>query len=263
MGGPDARDVSATPLEPLIGRAATLGEAAETMLLASRTMLAAASSASGSSPGGMRERELMVEAVEEGFLRALRRDTVLGEGAGAETGASALGLPWSRGIPGAGYGRMGASITGQGARAQLYGTIGGAIGYAVGGPIGAVLGGMLGGWLGGDDDDEEARRQEQLRRQWLNTPEGFEIQAYLYQLSRALGPGYWAAQFPPVQRAQTATPRLPYSGVVVNVLPGSVQIMGSGEAAGEQAARAFAGSLGRVLQLNRVVVPGAGLGGEV
>jgi hypothetical protein len=157
----------------------------------------------------------------------------------------------------------------------LYGTIGGAIGYAVGGPIGAIVGGMLGGLLGGDDDDDEerARQQEELRRQWLNTPEGFEIQAYLYNLAR----GYQAtgSLIPPIHtmpgggepyfnwflKGPGSAPQL--TPVMVQMSPGAVQITGQSEEAGERAARAFAGALGRVLRLNSVVVPAAGLGGDV
>jgi hypothetical protein len=240
-------------------------------------MLAAAASLSSAlGPMGARQRELTAEAIEVGVLRALRRDALLAAPELPAAASSLLGLPKGRGIPGTGYGRMGASVTGTGARAQLYGTVGGAIGYAVGGPVGAILGGMLGGLFGGDDDDTERARQQQqeeLRRQWLNTPEGFEIQAYLYNLTRnyaitrSLVPARTAA-------AQTA---FPWSGpwlsgtpsgrqiesVVVTMAPGAVQITGQGQEAGEHAARAFAGALGRVLRLNSVVVPAAGMGGDL
>jgi hypothetical protein len=196
-----------------------------------------------------------------GVLRALRRDTILSEGDGA--GALSL-LRTSRdtGLQGAGYGRLGASVTGQGARAQLYGTIGGALGYAVGGPVGAILGGMLGGLFGGDDDEEEQASQQ---REWLNPPEYFEIQSYLYNLQQA----YAATGV--VRRGGTLASAgrafgLEYGSarqVVVNMSPGAVQITGQSEESGERAARAFAGALGRVLRLNSVVVPAAGLGGDV
>jgi hypothetical protein len=55
----------------------------------------------------------------------------------------------------------------------------------------------------------------------------------------------------------------PASRVVVNMTAGAVQITGQGEEAGDRAARAFAGALGRVLRLNSVVVPAAGMGGDV
>jgi hypothetical protein len=168
---------------------------------------------------------------------------------------------------------MGASVTGRGSRAQLYGSIGGAIGYAVGGPVGAVLGGMLGGLLGGGDDDEEERAQQEeaLRRQWLNSPQGFEIEAYLYNLARAypasallmpirgaMSPGIGFPAWPlPAGSGQQAGP------VFVHMSPGAVQISGQSTEAGERAARAFAGALGRVLRLNSVVVPAAGIGGEI
>jgi hypothetical protein len=153
-------------------------------------------------------------------------------------------------------------VTGQGARAQLYGTIGGALGYAVGGPVGAILGGMLGGLFGGDDDEEEQASQQ---REWLNPPEYFEIQSYLYNLQQA----YAATGV--VRRGGTLASAgrafgLEYGSarqVVVNMSPGAVQITGQSEESGERAARAFAGALGRVLRLNSVVVPAAGLGGDV
>jgi len=258
------------PLEPLIGRSSPIDSAAETMMAASRTMLSAASAISlGLSPPGTRERELTAEAVEIGFLRALRRDSLLG---GAETAGdfpTLLRLPSGKGISGTGYGRMGASITGSGARSQLYGTIGGAIGHAVGGPVGAVLGGMLGGLFGGDDDDEEERRREE-ERQWLNSPEAFEIQSYLYNLATA----YAVTWGPDAKRGGALTSAFAWPGgsmfgggrvgqISVNMSPGAVQIVGQGEESGERAARAFAGALGRVLRLNSVVVPAAGMGGDI
>jgi hypothetical protein len=271
MALPDVPLEELKPIEPLIGGSTPTETAAETMLAASRTMLAAAASLSSAlGPSGARWRELSAEAIEVGFLRALRRDTLLGGPDAAAAGSSLLGLPKRTSIPGTGYGRMGANITGSGARSQLYGTIGGAIGYAVGGPVGAVLGGMLGGLFGGDDhDDAQARQQEELRRQWLNTPEGFEVQAYLYNLTRNRGV---ARSLVPASTISTAFGS-PWSGravsaramspVVVTLSPGAVQITGQGQDAGERAARAFAGALGRVLRLNSVVVPAAGLGGDL
>ena len=263
MSASDFSLTDSSPIEPLIGRSSAWDSAAETMLTASRTMLSAAMAlASGLGVSAARERELTAEAVEVGVLRALRRDSLLG--AADESDAfGALRTPRNEGLAGAGYGRMGASVTGQGARAQLYGTIGGALGYAVGGPVGAILGGMLGGLFGGDDEDEKARQQQQ--REWLNPPEYFEIQSYLYNLqqayaatgvvrrggslagaARSFGLGYGSAR-----------------QVVVNMSPGAVQITGQSEESGERAARAFAGALGRVLRLNSVVVPAAGYGGDV
>jgi|GEM_PF-2040123 len=262
-----------TPLRPLLDAAAPIEAAAETMWAASRNMLLAADLlAAGLAPAGARERELTAEAVEAGVLRALRRDSLLGAEAGPQASASLLGIPAGRGIPGTGYGRMGASVTGRGARAQLYGSIGGAIGYAVGGPVGAVIGGMLGGWLGGGDDrGDEQRRQEELRRQWLNTPEGFEIQAYLYHLIRghlglrALIPAFasglpslgWRGWAGGLGGLANLTP------VLVTIGPGAINITGQSQEAGERAARAFAGELGRALQLNSVLVPAAGLAGDL
>jgi hypothetical protein len=234
------------------------------MLAASRNMIAAASAlSSGLWSRGAGEKDAIAEAIEIGFVRALRRDSLLGEDA-AELVRGPVTLPGGAGIQGAGYGRMGASITGQGQRAQLYGTIGGALGYAVGGPVGALLGGMLGGLLGGGDDHhaEEAARQEELQRQWLNTPEGFEIEAYLYNLAQAY---QMTSQWGSAPAKPWTGPWFGQSGaswVVVQMAQGAVQISGQGAEAGERAAREFAGALGRVLRLNSVVVPAA-FGGEV
>jgi hypothetical protein len=236
-----------------------LGEAAEAMLAASRTILEAASALTGGA--GARERELTAEAVEVGFLRALQRESLLGEQE-AIGGGDPLVCSAGGGLAGTGYGRMGATITGHGQRAQTYGAIGGAIGYAVAGPIGGLLGGMLGGLFGGDDDQDEQQRQEELRRQWLNDPTGFEVEAYLYNLTRA----YAMTGSPPAAASETVLrPWMSMSSasgapVVVNMHPGAVQITGQGEEAGQMAARAFAGALGRALQLNSVVVPAAGWG---
>jgi len=250
-----------TPMGPLVG-GAELREAAESMVSASRAMLAAAEALTpGLGGSDTRARELTADAIEAGFLRALRRDSLLG-GPEQATGSSSLfGLPVGRGIPGTGYGRMGASVTGQGERAQLYGTIGGAIGYAVGGPVGAFLGGMVGGLLGGDDggEAERARQQEQLARQWLNSPEGFEEQAYLYNLTTGAG-NQMAGKLKPAPFTFGGNGGLLPIPVVVTLSPGAVQIRGSDTEAGERAARAFAGELGRVLRLNSVVVPAAGFG---
>jgi len=258
-------------VQPLIGVSQPMETAAEVMLAASRNLLAAASAlSSGMGAGGAREREALAEAVEAGFLRALRRDTLLGGEETSLTGRYPASVPGGVGIPGTGYGRLGATITGGGRRSQAYGALGGAIGYAVAGPVGALVGGMLGGLFGGDDDSaEQAKQQEELQRQWLNSPEGFEIQAYLYNLAK----GYRGADPLVSSRfalAQQQSPwySLPFAipraaSVMVTLGPGAVQITGQGAEAGEQAARAFAGALGRVLRLNSVVAPAVGFGGEL
>lgn len=269
MATSDSMNQNAAPLQPLIGSALTLSAAAEMMLAASRNMLAASGERSG---GDARTRDVLAEAVESGLLRALRRQSLLGDEAG-EGFAGGLSLPGASsggGIRGTGYGRLGASVTGQGAQAQTYGSIGGAIGYAVGGPVGALIGGMLGGLFGGDDDEEQRRQQEEeLRRQWLNTPEGFEIQAYLYNMARVdsalgllVGPRWGSAQALPSWGSQLPSWQSA-SQVVVRMEQGAVQIQAQSAETGEQAARAFAGELGRTLRLNSVVVPAAGFGGEV
>ncbi len=247
------------PIEPLVGRGEGIASATEMMVTASRAMLSAASAISSAlGPAQVRERELTAEAIELGFLRALRRDSLLGGGGETAGTFSLLRTPTDRGLTGTGYGRMGASITGSGARAQTYGAIGGAIGYAVGGPVGALVGGMLGGLFGGDDDEDEARQQQEEQRQWMNSPEGFEIESYLFNLRNAYAASVSGGTRPP------SAPTIGYGGqVVVNLSPGAVQITGQGEESGERAARAFAGALGRVLRLNSVVVPAAGLGGNV
>jgi len=250
-------------VQPLIGDAGAVGSASEMMLAASRNMMAAATAmSSGLGAGGAREREAMAEAIELGFVRALRRDSLLGGDGSALVGGSSVGLPGGVGISGTGYGRMGASITGSGRRSQVYGAIGGAIGYAVGGPVGALLGGMLGGLFGGDDGEEQERQAEELQRQWLNSPEGFEVEAYLYNLAK----GYAASGWSPFARTAGAKPGSWLGmgkaiSVVVQMGTGAVQITGQGAEAGEEAARAFAGRLGRALELNSVVAPGMGMGG--
>lgn len=251
-------------VEPLVGRGTGMESAAEMMVAASRTMMSAAGAMSSAlGPMRARDRELTAEAVELGFLRALRRDSLLGGGGSEADAFSIMRSPGDKGgLTGTGYGRMGASLTGKGARSQVYGTIGGAVGYAVAGPVGALVGGMLGGLLGRDDSDEEAARQQEEQRQWMNSPEGFEVESYLFNLRNAYagtsGVGGGRGLTGPL------TAGAGYGGqVVVNMSPGAVQIVGQGEESGERAARAFAGTLGRVLRLNSVVVPATGLGGNV
>ncbi len=249
-------------VQPLVGDYGALGSAAEMMLAASRNMISAATAmSSGLGAGGTREREAVAEAIELGFVRALRRESLLGGDGSTVAGGSAVGLAGGVGIPGTGYGRMGATITGSGRRSQVYGAIGGAIGYAVGGPVGALLGGMLGGLFGGDSDQAQAQQAEELQRQWLNSPEGFEVEAYLYNLARGYAASGWG-----LSAGAAARPK-PWLGlgkamsVVVQMQPGAVQITGQGTEAGDEAARAFAGKLGRALELNSVVAPGVGMGG--
>jgi hypothetical protein len=247
--------------ESLIGRWPGMEDAATTMLTASQLMLSAASAlASGLAGGGARERELTAEAVELGMLRALRRES--SPMTGEESMLSSLVRSSSRqtSLPGTGYGKMGATITGQGAKSQTYGAIGGAIGYAVGGPIGGLVGGMIGGLFGGDDDEEQKKQEE--ARQWANTPEGFEIESYLYNLTRAYAATAASSRQGSFQAANQFGAFGSGRPVLIAMSPGAVQITGQGEESGLRAARAFAGSLGRALRLNSVVVPAAGLGGD-
>ena len=138
---------------------------------------------------------------------------------------------------GAGYGRFGASITGSGQRSQTYGAIGGIIGYALGGPIGGVVGGMLGGLFGGRS---RSSSRPPLERSWLNTPEGFEIEAYLYNLRRA-------GAFNSIG----SKPRVRVDRVEIN-------INGQGAQAGMEAGRAFAAFLGKQVALNSAVAMAPG-----
>ncbi|NIM07236.1 MAG: hypothetical protein GTO55_11325, partial [Armatimonadetes bacterium] len=139
-------------------------------------------------------------------------------------------------------GRLGASITGSGERAQSYGAIGGMVGYAVGGPVGGLIGGMLGGLFGG----KKKRKKAALDRSWLNTPEGFEIQGYLQNLRRAYS----------FSSMMTRRPKLGVHQVQIN-------IYGQGAQAGLEAGRAFATFLGQQVALNSAVALAPGYGAEL
>ena len=89
MATSDSVNERAAPLQPLIGSALTLSAAAEMMLAASRNMMAASGGAFGSEA---RARDSLAEAVESGLLRALRRQSLLGDEAG-EGFAGGLRLP--------------------------------------------------------------------------------------------------------------------------------------------------------------------------
>lgn len=220
-----------------------LAQAAQMNLEAARTLGTAARELSNSlrgsqtAPGGIsgRWKDETAAAVASGVLFALRRaqqDPLIGPGSGTGTQP---GLP-----RGASYGRMGASVTGRGERSQSYGAIGGMIGYAVGGPVGGLLGGMLGGLFG---RGHQHRSKSALQRNWLNTPEEFEIQSYLYNLRRA---GAFRSYRSPVR---------------VNKV--EINITGQGAEAGLEAGRTFATYLGQQVALNSAVAQAPGYGGEM
>jgi hypothetical protein len=222
---------------PLLAAAQANLEAARTLSAATREL--ADTVRGGTTVGNLgmagRRQEETTTAIASGMLLALRRaqqDAIIG--GSVESIASRL--------PGVSYGRQGASLTGQGQRAQTYGAIGGAIGYAVAGPIGGFVGGMLGGLLGGNDSEPE---KPPLERQWYNTPEGFEIESYLYNLKRMGANTSWRNADRPVH--------------INNV---NLHINGQGAQAGLEAGRAFAAFLGRQVALNSAVAMAAGYGME-
>jgi len=218
-----------------------LAQAAQVNLEAARALGAAARELAGAVRGSQaaplgissRWKDATASAVASGVLLALRR---------AESAAGGLIAPTSRsqqtGLRGTGYGRLGASITGQGEKAQAYGAIGGVIGYALGGPIGGIVGGMLGGLFGG----KKKQSKPALERSWLNTPEEFEIEAYLNNLRRAYA----------LSRARNL-PRVRVDRVEIN-------INGQGAQAGLEAGRAFATFLGQQVALNSAVALAPGYG---
>jgi hypothetical protein len=258
-------------LRPFAVTAEANVRAAQLMLRASANMMAAATGLTGGAIGGIspalvavKSKEVTAAAVELGIIKAARKQR--------ESGLLSLtgSLPsYSQaGLPGASYGRAGASLTGEGEKAQSYGAIGGMLGYAIGGPIGGFVGGLLGGLFGGKSN----KRAEEEARKWLNPPEAFEIEAYLYNLTRA----YWHTRpsFPFQRRGlpasgwfSSANWPLPqwrgsggssFAGQTM-LREGAVQIniYGQDEAAGLRAGRAAAGELGRLLELNSLVVPAA------
>lgn len=254
-------------IEALLREMTTLarvqGPAAEALARASREVAASAREPGQVSgprawAGASRRwaEELTADVVAEGVSRALRHQQ-----------EDWLSGPTQRrgysGVAGTGYGRMGATLTGRGERSQTYGAIGGAIGYAIAGPAGAFVLGALGGLLGGKRD----RSEQQQARAWLNTPEEFEIQAYLYNLARtgagqpSVLPGPWRSG--EELRGKRFGTGASAPVVQVQIAPGAIQITGQGEEAGQEAARAFAGQLGRALLLNSVLAPAAGWVGDL
>jgi len=201
-----------------------LTRAARDLSVAARELSSAAKTGGSGLGIAAAWREETAAAVASGMLTALRRaqsDPII-----APTGRE------TPGPSGGGYGRMGAMITGRGEKASTYGAIGGMLGYAVGGPIGGLVGGMLGGLFGG----KKKKSKAELQRQWLNTPEGFEIQSYLYNLSRVGSSTSFRRGWNPVRVERV-----------------NINITGSGAEAGLEAGRAFATFLGRQVALNSAV----------
>jgi hypothetical protein len=85
----------------------------------------------------------------------------------------------------AAYGRGSylASLFGAGPYGREYAGIGSALGFLAGGPIGALAGGLLGALFGRKKDK---RLQAVLSRAFLNTPEAFAIEAYLFNITENL-----------------------------------------------------------------------------
>jgi hypothetical protein len=129
---------------------------------------------------------------------------------------------------------LGGLAGGGGEHASRYGGLGGVLGYAVGGPVGGFVGSVLGG-LFGHRQDRTAQRRQQEARTWLNSPEEFEIQAYLYSLRRPIVPRSAAS-------AGGGT-------VKVVVQRGAVQISGQDAESGSRAGNALIGELGRAVEL--------------
>jgi hypothetical protein len=76
-----------------------------------------------------------------------------------------------------------ASLFGAGPYGREYAGIGAGLGFLAGGPIGALAGGLLGALFGRKKDK---RLQAVLSRAFLNTPEAFAIEAYLFNITENL-----------------------------------------------------------------------------
>ena len=205
-------------------------EAARALTLAARELATSMGGAGAPTGISSRWKDATASAVASGVLLALKRagqDSLIAPTSGSNDAG---------GLRGANYGRFGASITGSGAKSSTYGAIGGVLGYALGGPIGGVVGGMLGGLFGGKPKESKPP----LERSWLNTPEGFEIEAYLYNLRKA---GLFSGG--------SSRARIRVDKVEIN-------INGQGAQAGMEAGRAFAAFLGRQVALNSAVAMAPG-----
>lgn len=122
---------------------------------------------------------------------------------------------------------LGGLVGGGSEQAGRYGGLGAILGYAVGGAAGGYIGSLLGGIFGGRRD-RQAEERARLERLWHNTPEGFEIEAYLYRLGAATRPA---------------------QAVQITLQPGAVQIKGQDAEAGARAGEALIGQLGRAVEL--------------
>jgi hypothetical protein len=92
------------------------------------------------------------------------------------------GKGWGGAVAAFGQGRYLAGLLGGSAEQREYAGIGAGLGFLVGGPVGALVGGLLGGLFG----SKEKPREDPMQRAFWNSPEGMEIQAYLYNITQAL-----------------------------------------------------------------------------
>jgi len=93
------------------------------------------------------------------------------------------GKGWGGALSAFGQGRYLASLLGAGPGGREMAGIGAGLGFLLAGPVGALAGGLLGGLFG---KKKRRSEDEQIRRALWNTPEGYEIQAYLYNATQAL-----------------------------------------------------------------------------
>jgi hypothetical protein len=103
------------------------------------------------------------------------------------------GQGWGGAVAAFGQARYIASLLGASPEQRELAGVGAGLGFMVGGPVGALVGGLLGGLFGG----RSKRREEEMRRAFWNTPEGMEMQAYLYNITQAMGQWGWPS-FAPV-----------------------------------------------------------------
>jgi len=117
----------------------------------------------------------------------------------------------------AAYGRASylASLFGAGPYGREYAGVGAALGFLAGGPLGALAGGLLGALFGRKKDK---RLRAVLSRAFMNTPEAFAIEAYLFNITENLRrfgyPSLGANQWLGPTVASLAAPR-PMSAVQV------------------------------------------------
>ena len=176
-GGTQVRGDSAAQLELAIVRGSAVGAALMREAIISGAEEAAARLATGIGGGGgvSRETRDLVSAIrgiervlsqeERGLLAAPMSSGSLGRVlSGARVLAQATGNTTVQNV-----------VSGAAAGAALAGVLG------IAGPVGAVVGGLLGGLFGGGS----SAPKEEPGREFQNTPEGFEIEAYLFNLVAA------------------------------------------------------------------------------